>query len=518
MKKLFLSIQIVILISTLIFSQAEWEYLGLAGGEIFDIEIDDNGNIYAAMYYGPVYKSSDNGITWELKNNGLPSSFGTKLDHINNQIYLATNAGLYKSTDGANSWFRIAQSIPISYFDEVQVIPNGYIFTSVFNMGTGGVFRSTDEGVTWQPTSYAGFGAVDIGINSNGVMFLGNYTASWYGIQRSFDLGMNWEWIIPYIAASALEYLNDGSVLAGALESPSTDAGIYKSTNNGNTWFNTNTFNDWNNDFPDFVLDTNDDIYVSVSGTQQGVYISIDSGVSWDFKGLSNVDVFCLAIDSSGYVYAGTGSNGIFRMPGRTTPVELISFSAVVNKSDVELSWITATELNNSGFEVERKAPLNPYKGETFENWKSIGFVPGRGTTTESTAYSYTDKNLSSGSYNYRLKQIDYDGLFKYYNLNETIKIINQFSFILEQNYPNPFNPATTISYSIPEDGIVTLKVFDALGTELTTLVNEEKSAGEYVIKFDAREISSGTYFYKLNLKGVNGKIFNSTMKMMIIK
>jgi len=518
MKKLFLSIQIVILISTLIFSQTEWEYIGLADpniGDIFDIEIDGNGNIYAGTLFGPAYRSTDNGASWELINNGLPANaaIGDAIAIYQNQIYLTTNQGLYKSTNSGGYWFRIAQSIPFLDFDMVSIIPNGYIFTSVFNMGTGGVFRSTDEGVTWEATSYTGFGALDMGINSNGVMFLGNATASWFGIQRSFDLGITWEWIIPYMATSALEYLNDGSVLAGVTLIPSTnEAGIYKTTNNGDTWFNTNAFNNLFNDFTDFVLDTNDDIYVSILGSQQGVYLSTDSGASWEYKGLSNLDVNCLAIDSSGYLYAGTYNDGIFRIPGRTTPVELISFTAIVNERDVELSWITATELNNSGFEILRCAQNDN------SIWEKIGFVKGKGTTTENTLYNYTDKNLSSGSYNYRLKQIDYDGSYQYYNLKETIEISNQFSFALEQNYPNPFNPTTTISYSIPEDGIVTLKVFDALGNEVRRLVGEEQEAGSYQVKFNAEGLSSGIYFYNLNTHGINGGNFNSTMKMMILK
>lgn len=517
MKKLFLIFQLVILISFITFSQTEWEYVGLDDpniGDIFDIEIDGNGKIFAGTLFGPAYRSTDNGVTWELINNGLPTNaaIGEAIAIFQNQIYLTTNQGLYKSTNSGDNWFRIAQSIPFLDFDEVTVIPNGYIFTSVFNMGTGGVFRSTDEGVTWEATSYNGFGALDMGINSNGVMFLGNATASWFGIQRSGDLGMTWEWVLPFIAATTLEYLRDGSVLAGAIGSPYTSSGIYKTTTNGDTWFNTNTFNNWNNHFFDFVLDTNDDIYVSVTGAEKGVYLSTNNGVSWEYRGLSNVDVNCLTIDSSGYVYAGTLINGIFRTPGRTTPVELVSFTADVNEGDVELSWITATELNNSGFEILRIAHNDN------DMWERIGFVEGKGSTTESTAYNYVDKDLNSGSYNYRLKQIDYDGSYTYYNLQETIEISKQFSFTLEQNYPNPFNPTTTINYTIPEDGIVTLKVYDALGKEVRHLIGEEQEVGYYKVEFNAEGLSSGMYFYKLNLKGVNGGIFNSTMKMMIIK
>ena len=520
MKKLFLSIQIVILFSSLICSQTEWEYIGLADpnvGDIFDIDIDGNGNIFAGTLFGPAYRSTDNGATWELINNGLPANaaIGEAIAIYQNQIYLTTNQGLYKSTNSGDYWFRIAQSIPFLDFDEVTVIPIGYIFTSVFYMGTGGVFRSTDEGVTWEATSYTGFGALDMGINSNDVMFLGNATASWFGIQRSGDLGMSWDWVLPFIAATALEYLRDGSVLAGAIESPYTSAGIYKTTNNGDTWFNTNTFNNWNNHFFDFVLDTNDDIYVSIGGSQQGVYLSTDSGVSWEYRGLSNVDVLSLAIDSSGYVYAGTLTNGIFRTPGRTTPVELVSFSAVVNERDVELIWITATELNNSGFEIQR---LQDSKIERLQDWESISFVQGFGTTTETKYYSFIDKDVTNGTYKYRLKQIDLDGTFNY---SEVIEVEIDFTpkeFVLFQNYPNPFNPSTTISYTIPKNGIVTLKVFDVLGNEIRHLIGGEQEAGTYQVKFNAEGLSSGMYFYILNFKGINGENFNSTMKMTIMK
>lgn len=516
MLKLFLTIQTLILISFQTFSQTEWEYIGLDDpnvGDIFDIEIDDNGKIFAGTLFGPVYRSTDNGATWELINNGLPANaaIGEAIAIYQNQIYLTTNQGLYKSTNSGDYWFRIAQSIPFLDFDEVTVITNGYIFTSVFNMGTGGVFRSTDEGVTWEATNYTGFGALDMGINSNGIMFLGNATASWYGIQRSFNLGMTWEWIIPFISTSALEYLRDGSVLAGAIESPHNSAGIYKTTNNGDSWFNTNTFNNWNIQFFDFVLDTNDDIYLSVAGAQNGVYLSTNSGVSWEYRGLSNEDVNCLTIDSSGYVYAGTLTNGIFRTPGRTTPVELVSFTADVNEGDVELRWITATELNNSGFEILRFT-------QNDNEWKSIGFVPGYGTSTEKHFYTFTDENLRAGKYQYRLKQIDFDGTPNY---SEVIKVEIDFTpkaFILYQNYPNPFNPSTIISYTIPVDGIVTLKVFDILGNEVRHLIDGEQKTGSYQVKFNAEGLSSGMYFCILNFRGINEEYYNSTMKMTIMK
>ena len=526
MKKLFLLIRLIILISSQTFSQTEWEYIGLADpniGEIFDIEIDANGNIYAGALLGPIYKSTDNGATWELKNNGLPANaaIGEAIAIYQNQIYLTTNQGLYKSTNFGDNWFRIAQSIPFLDFDEVRVIPNGYVFTSVFNMGTGGVFRSTDEGNTWEATSFTGCGAQDMGINRNGVMFFCVAALSWYAIYRSFDLGMTWEMLSPWMATRSLEYLRDGSVLAGVEgNGPGTlPEDIYKTTDNGNTWFRTNTFSGFNI-FPDFVLDINDDIYV----TNGEVYLSIDNGNSWEYRGLSN-DVFCLAIDSSGYLYAGTLNDGIFRTPGRTTPVEIISFTAIVNDRDIELSWLTATETNNTGFEILRGiyAKRNRRTQNYNDDWEKIGFVTGHGTTTETQHYSFTDNDVKPGNYQYKLKQIDYDGTFEYSPIVEVeIPIVNKFS--LSQNFPNPFNPVTKIKYQIPLSppllkgesearGFVTLKVYDILGREVATLVNEEKPAGEYEVEFNAVNLPSGIYFYQLKA----GQ-FSETKKMILLK
>jgi hypothetical protein len=190
-------------------------------------------------------------------------------------------------------------------------------------------------------------------------------------------------------------------------------------------------------------------------------------------------------------------------------PVELVSFTASVmqlnNENAVELSWMTATELNNSGFNVERK--------EQNAEWENIGFVDGHGTSTEAQSYSFVDIGLTSGSYSYRLKQVDFDGTFMYHKLAENIEIGLIKTFALEQNYPNPFNPSTTISYQLPSEGQVSLKVYDMLGNEVATLVNEMKTAGEYQVDFNAAALSSGIYFYRLQAGN-----FVDTKRMMLMK
>lgn len=197
-------------------------------------------------------------------------------------------------------------------------------------------------------------------------------------------------------------------------------------------------------------------------------------------------------------------------------PVEILSFSSLVDKNNVILNWITATETNNMGFSIERTVIS---REERNLNWKMIGFVNGNGTTTETKLYSFSDIDLKSGNYQYRLKQIDFDGSYTYSNTIE-VEIEIPKNFTLSQNYPNPFNPVTIINYSIPsvisaegKNLNVSLKVYDVLGNEIATLVNENKSAGEYAVEFNAEKISSGVYFYELK----SGS-FIQTKKMILLQ
>jgi len=186
-------------------------------------------------------------------------------------------------------------------------------------------------------------------------------------------------------------------------------------------------------------------------------------------------------------------------------PVELISFYSNTNQNSVTLNWKTATELNNTGFDIQRKSENS--------SWVKIGFVPGSGTTTEASSYSFADKNLQPGKYNYRIKQIDFNGQFVYYNLAELIEIGAPLEFNLAQNFPNPFNPSTTIKYSISKASQVKLIVYNTIGEEIYTLVNEFQQSGSYTVRFNSELASSGVYFYKL----IAGD-FVSTKKMIFIK
>jgi len=196
-------------------------------------------------------------------------------------------------------------------------------------------------------------------------------------------------------------------------------------------------------------------------------------------------------------------------MANDIVPVELVSFSAEIVNEEVVLKWQTATETNNSGFEIER-SQKSDVKGQN--DWIKISFVEGGGTTTEIANYIFNDKISEPGRYSYRLKQIDFDGSFEYSSIVEVEALVT-FSFELSQNYPNPFNPVTIIKYQIPELNFVTLKIYDVLGSEVTTLVNEEKPVGSYELEFNATDLPSGVYLYKLQAGS-----FVETKKMILIK
>jgi choice-of-anchor B domain-containing protein len=184
-------------------------------------------------------------------------------------------------------------------------------------------------------------------------------------------------------------------------------------------------------------------------------------------------------------------------------PVELTSFTAQASGNSVTLNWKTATETNNLGFEIQRNLT-----GE----FVTVGFIEGVGTTTEPHQYSYIDQNLDNGGYEYRLKQIDYDGSAQYSDVVE-VEVFSVTTLELKQNYPNPFNPSTNIKFNIPSSGYVNLSVFNLVGEKVKEIVNEILSEGEYNLKFDASNLPSGIYIAKLSSDN-----FNQSIKMTLLK
>ncbi|MCW8806205.1 MAG: T9SS type A sorting domain-containing protein, partial [Ignavibacteriaceae bacterium] len=189
-------------------------------------------------------------------------------------------------------------------------------------------------------------------------------------------------------------------------------------------------------------------------------------------------------------IVSGVSAQYVSLYDYNTIPVELTYFTANTIGSNVKLSWTTATEVNNQGFEILRSA-------QNDNDWEKIGFVPGFGTTTEPKSYSYTDQSVNSGKYYYRLKQVDFDGSFNYSDVVEvTVSLPSKFA--LEQNYPNPFNPSTSIQFSLPVDAQVTIGVYNLVGEKVAEVASSNFAAGPHKVTFNASNLTSGIYFYQL--------------------
>ena len=221
-----------------------------------------------------------------------------------------------------------------------------------------------------------------------------------------------------------------------------------------------------------------------------------------------------LNIGSGADVCATTYGNITGNMTGIGTtcnqamPVEMTSFSASANNNNITLSWQTAYEENNNGFEVYRSTNISG------QIWADVGFVKGNGTKNTPTKYTFSDSKLSKGKYYYRLKQIDINGNMQYFNLKNFVEIVPGNKFELSQNYPNPFNPVTKIDFVIPYDSRISLRIYDISGREVYTLINNElRTADNYSVSFNAAKLSSGIYFYKL----ISDKI-TIVQKMILLK
>jgi hypothetical protein len=332
-------------------------------------------------------------------------------------------------------------------------------------------------------------------------------------IFRTTDVGSNW---YPVFGAAFLDefysvfFIDSNTGWIAGKNAQMSKGLIYKTTDGGNDWLLLR--NDTLKTYASVFFADADNGWVS--GWAGNILYSSNGGTNWSTQVSgtnSNLNSIFFIDNFIGWTAGSSGT--ILKTINGGTPVELLSFTATANVNAVILNWSTATETNNSGFEILR------FVQNDNDEWNKIGFVPGHGTTTETQHYSFTDNDVKPGKYQYKLKQIDYDGTFEYSQIVEVeIPFVNEFA--LSQNYPNPFNPSTKIKYEIPASlnpskggTLVQLVLYDILGREVTVLVNEEKQAGEYEVEFNGANLPSGIYFYRLKA----GE-FTQTKKMILLK
>jgi hypothetical protein len=534
-----------------------WEPIssGLPNTNILTIAVSGN-NIIAGTNGDGVYLSSNNGSTWNESSSGIINTTIEAIVISGNNIFAAAGGGgIYLSSNEGSSWSHLKNGTPDTYIYSLAL--SG---TNVFaGTRSTGVFMSTNNGVEWHGAnnglnlfnfenfiSLTGYGDNILAGTWEGHVYLSNNTdINWNsigdfgtsrsvnaltmsgnkifaaigqgngsgGVWRTTDYGVNWTEL-----NSGLFSLNDvwdiaisgNNVLARVTGNGPCEAGIFISYNNGASWSKI---------FYNGIPLTGKGPF-SVSGNKiffGASYYSTDNGVSWNnnsITGLTGASINAIATSDS-KIFAGTYGQGVWSsLQSELLPVELVGLTATVNKKSIVLTWKTASEINNFGFEVERGLNNNP------SIWETLGFVKGAGNSNSTKEYSFTDKTVNGNEkFIYRLKQIDNDGKIKYSPETEISINLTPQVYSLENNYPNPFNPSTVIKYTLPFDSNIKLTVYNSLGMNMRELVSEIQQSGVHEYKFNATGLSSGVYLYTIEASSVDGREnFRSTKKMILMK
>ena len=504
-----LLVTLMLLLAVSVQLNAQWtEQTSPTANALYSVSVVDDNVAWISGGVGTVLRSTNAGGTWTsvgggaIGSNDIYNIFGIDAQNALCTSSSATATFVHRTTDGGTTWTQVYTQTG-GFMDAIWMTSasNGIMYGDPVS-GNWELYKTTDGGATWnalpalaQSGSEAGWNNA-MYVSGSSIYFGTNNTRIYY----SSDMGNSWtpQTTTGQINSYAI-WFNDANI---GLMGGST-GGLDATTNGGTTWTAITS--------PGAVASAgitgvNNQWWFPQQANPGVVYYSSNNGASWttDYTAPSG-QFYHIAKARNGNWVLAVQSDGGISSTMIIVPVELTSFIANTNDlGQVVLNWSTATETNNHLFEIQRKS----IEG----NYFTIGFVNGAGTTTEPQNYSYTDKTVETGKYIYRLKQIDFDGSFNYSD-EVQVDVVGPLTFNLEQNYPNPFNPTTNINYSVPTAGNVTLSVYNTVGEEIAVLVNGYSEAGRFNVSFDATNLPSGVYLYKLQSANTI-----QTKKMMLLK
>ena len=432
------------------------------------------------------------------------------------------NGGLVRTINGGSSWQNATTGINTSESVAwVAPILHHPTISGIFYVARQRVYRSTDNGGSWTAISgnVNGTSAVRemcISQSDPNIMF----ATSSSSVFKSTDAGATWTNVTSGLPGRTITSVSvhptDASVVMLTFSGFGTNK-VYKSTNGGSSWVSVSG-NLPDTPVNDLLIFTNNPASTNTYfvATDIGIFLTENDGTNWFevSEGMPNTVVMHLDYSPSNQMLrAGTHGRGVFESYVEfQIPVELVSFNSEQRDKKVMLNWRTATETNNSHFEVERKFKNN--------EWEKIGTVTGSGTITEYKDYYYED-DYSYLPYNgtvlYRLKQVDYNGEFEYSDILNVEVEFTPTEISISQNYPNPFNPETTIKYWLNGEVNVEIKIYNSLGQEIETLINQIQNAGTYSVKWNGSSNASGIYFYSFEVNDQSGKNIHKEMKKLIL-
>ena len=516
MKYIFASILSVILISFIAYGQA-YNWVLKQSGSSLGGPIDYNQINTDIVYYGSdnkIYKSTDRGETFQQTGTNVPGASEIKniiLDDYNPGTFLVAIESspdkILKTTDDGQTWAITLNNASFSFFG-IPMTPDPSHPDTIYTMSTTNFYRSTDFGDTWNIIS-SNFGPssapcdIEVFPNSSVILIGDNGT----GIFKSTDYGLTWSqtyFTSGEIPTISVDFTNPGVAWATKWGG---GGGFLKSTDYGETWTDVSGFNGTSMWGVHVMPNDGNIVMANCYGCGES-WRSIDGGATFTQISIPSAGYQVVVVDSITQYAAQSG--GFYKLESDYfIPVELSSFTASTDNYKIILNWITLSELNNRGFEIEQS-----FDNESFT---TLGFVPGSGSTTEQRNYSYTVKNSPAGLQYYRLKQLDYDGSYEYSPIVEIDGPL-PVEFVLNQNYPNPFNPSTSISFSLPVDSDVQLSLYNMLGQKVLDITNSQFQAGTHQVDFIAKGLSSGTYIYLINATSSNGSDFDKAKKLILMK